>query len=88
MAQSKALAVIPNRQKLRNCLYQLNPQAEVVAEHLLEHGTITRVEAEAVYRIRHLPTRIFDIRAQGICIDSTTKHDATGQRYVRYSLAA
>lgn len=61
-------------------------QEHQVLNHLRRAGSITRVEAEALYRIRHLPTRIFNLKKSGVDILSTTKKDVTGQRYTRYTL--
>lgn len=64
----------------------LCPQAKLVLEHLYTEGSITGVEAEAVYRVRHLPRRIADLREHGYAIVSEFKRDPTGQRYVRYRI--
>jgi len=64
----------------------MTPQAQQVLTHLANHGPLTGVEAEAVYRIRHLPRRIADLRDAGFEIKSQHCRDATGQRYARYTL--
>lgn len=70
----------------------MSPQCTTVLNHLRKTGSITGVEAESVHRIRHLPSRIFELNRQRdekgrrISIDPTTQHDVTGQRYVRYFL--
>lgn len=64
----------------------VTPQAKLVAAHLADAGSITGVEAEAVYRVRHLPRRIADLREFGANIVSEWRKDATGQRYVRYAV--
>ena len=66
----------------------MTPQALEVLLHLRRLGTITRVEAENVYRIRHLPGTIFRLRTAGYVITAEQKRDLTGQRYVRYRLVA
>lgn len=62
------------------------PQTAKIASHLTETGTITGVEAAAIYKCRSLPRRIKDIRDAGVEIDGQIKHDLTGQRYTRYTL--
>lgn len=62
------------------------PQTLKIARHLDETGTITGVEAAAIYKCRSLPRRIKDIRDSGIKVGSEIKHDLTGQRYTRYTL--
>jgi hypothetical protein len=65
----------------------MTPQAMTILAHLMQAGPLTGVEAEQVYRVRHLPARIFELRNAGHRIHSAVKHDATGQRYTRYSIA-
>lgn len=67
---------------------ELSQQARLIGKHLLDHGSITGVEAAAVYRCRHLPRRIADLRAWQVEITTTLRKDATGQRYARYALGA
>lgn len=62
------------------------PQTLKIASHLNEAGSITGVEASAIYKCRSLPRRIKDIRDSGIEVKSETRFDLTGQRYVRYVL--
>lgn len=65
----------------------MTPQAQTVLTHLAVHGPITGVEAEQVYRIRHLPRRIADLRDMGFNIATTWHRDGTRQRYARYTLS-
>ena len=65
----------------------MKPQAELVLNHIRSQGSITGVEAEAVHKVRHLPSRIFEIKKSGIAVVTEFKLDATGQRYARYSEA-
>lgn len=64
----------------------MTPQAQTVLKHLADHGTLTGIEGEAVYQIRHLPSRIFEIKRHGVAVTTETKFDARGQRYARYSV--
>lgn len=61
-------------------------QTERILRHLLEHSSITHVEAAAMYKSRSLTKRIHELRERGYQIDSEWKVDHTGQRYVRYWL--
>jgi hypothetical protein len=63
----------------------MSPQCENVLK-LLRNGPVTGVEAEAVYRVRHLPRRILDLKQAGVAIKTTVCRDVTGQRYARYEL--
>jgi hypothetical protein len=62
------------------------PMVELIFNHLLSKGSITNVEAQALYRCRALPRRIADLKVLGMPITSVLKKDATGQRYARYEL--
>lgn len=62
-------------------------QPELVLDHLKAEGSISGVEAEALYKIRHLPSKVFALRAQGYEITSQFCKDHCGQRYVRYRLS-
>ena len=57
-----------------------------ILSHLIDVGSISFVEANDLYRVRSLPRRIADLRANGFQIKSEWKKDRLGQRYVRYSL--
>lgn len=66
----------------------MTPQAKTVLTHLTKHGALTPVEASTVYRIRHLPSKIFEVKKAGHPVKTTIKRDATGQRYARYEMVA
>lgn len=72
-----------NRQTIRT-----TPQLRTIAKHLKNHGTITNVEAHAVYGIRSVSSRIAELRKLGLSIAKDQRKDATGQRYTRYRLQA
>jgi hypothetical protein len=60
------------------------PMNRTILKHLLECGSITNVEAQAVHKCRALPRRIADLKEAGVPINKETRVDSTGQRYVRY----
>ena len=64
----------------------MTPQDHCVLKHLRVRRSITRVEAEAVHRVRHLPGCIFRIRGAGHTVSTEYHEDPTGQRYARYTL--
>ncbi len=66
----------------------LTPQAQKILGYLRTHGNISASEAATVFKVRALPRRIADIKATGVNVTSEFKKDSTGQRYVRYHLAA
>lgn len=60
-------------------------QVQLLARHLEKAGSITNVEAQAMYKIRALPRRIKDLEERtGLKVKRVWKTDLTGQRYVRY----
>ena len=64
----------------------MTPQVKTILTYLQKHGSISQAEAGLIYKIRALPRRIADLKAEGHTIKSELKRDATGQRYARYTL--
>lgn len=65
------------------------PQALTVLKHLKQAGSISGIEAQAMYRVRSLTKRISELRGVGHDIESEFKSDPINkQRYVRYHLRA
>ena len=62
------------------------PMSQMILRHLEDKGSITNVEAQALYRCRSLSRRISDIKSWGFPVKSILKKDVTGQRYARYFL--
>ena len=60
-------------------------QDDLILQHLQQVGTITGVEASALYRARSLTSNISRLRTRGYIIHSERKLDQTNQRYVRYT---
>ena len=58
----------------------------MILNHLIREGSISSVEAQALYRCRSLSRRITDLKQDGYSITSVLKKDVTGQRYARYEL--
>lgn len=67
----------------------MTPQAQTILTHLRKVGSITNVEAQAIYKCRSVSSRISEIdRHFGCVCIRTHRKDFTGQRYVRYTLPA
>lgn len=64
----------------------MKTQTDLILKHLKNHGSITGVEAAAVYKVRSLTSRISEIRAAGHKVVRVFHKDATGQRYAKYYL--
>lgn len=71
---------------------KLAPQTATILGHLEKVGSISNVEAQALYKARALPKRIseieefFAVTRPSHIVTRERKVDATGQRYVRYYL--
>lgn len=65
----------------------LSPQARTVLSHLRTNQHLTAWQAEGVYRIRRLASRVDELRAAGFEVCTEIARDASGQRYTRYSLS-
>lgn len=64
-----------------------SPQLRQIGTHLCERGSISQLEAEALYRVKRLASRIHELGRIGVNIRKEFKNDLTGKRYVRYHLA-
>jgi len=65
----------------------LSKQSNTVVSHLRAFPHLTAMQADGVYHIRRLASRIDEIRAAGYEVEKQTKEDAKGQRYTRYSFS-
>ena len=65
----------------------LNRQATLVRDHIRANSHLTSWQAEGVYRIRRLASRVSELRNAGYEIEKETQRDATGQLYTRYSFS-
>jgi len=63
---------------------RLKPQAQIVARHLREHGSITPKEARA-YGIDRLAARVLELRRSGWIIE-THYESHNGGRHARYRI--
>lgn len=66
---------------------KLSRQARLVRDHLKAEKHITSWQAEGVYRIRRLASRIDELIAAGFEVLKERQEDATGQPYTRYSFS-
>lgn len=62
-------------------------QAALVRNHLFTEAHLTSWQAEGVYRIRRLASRISELKNAGYEIEKARCTDATGQPYTRYSFS-
>lgn len=66
---------------------KLSRQAALVRDHLFTRGSLSSWEAEGVYRIRRLASRVSELKNAGYGIEKTRSTDATGQPYTRYAFS-
>ena len=59
-------------------------QRTKIIKHLRDFGSISPLEARAVYGIERLASRIDELRQSGHSITSNFKKDAMGKKYVEY----
>lgn len=64
---------------------KLTRQAALVRDHLYANSHLTSWQAEGVYRIRRLASRVSELKNAGYEIAKETQRDATGQLYTRYA---
>lgn len=57
-----------------------------VLNHLLNVGSLSQLEADELYRVKRLTSRITELKQHGVGIKVERKHDHTGKLYVRYTL--
>lgn len=64
------------------------PQSELLFDHLVSIGSITPVEALALYQVRSFHRRMSDLAQQhGVKFRKERKRDHTGRAYVKYHFA-
>lgn len=66
----------------------LTPMSKILMLHLERHKTISPAEAKAVYGFPKIARQIWELRQDGLNIQTELRKDPKGQRYARYSLVA
>lgn len=69
---------------MRNIKTNNSTQTQIVLDHFHKQGSISGLEAMALYRVTSLTKVISVIRAKGYEVVSLWKSDNTGKRYKRY----
>lgn len=65
---------------------RLKPQTRTILAHLQRSGTISPMEAFAVYGNMRLAAAIHDIRRAGYEVSTDIRKDAAKHTYARYSM--
>ena len=72
----------------RDIMIKLTKQ-QMVAGYLVEHGSISSLEAINAFWATRLSAIIFDMKKDGWIFDTTReKHEPTGSTFARYHLVA
>ena len=59
------------------------PQVDLLASHLRDHGSISPAEAKQVYGIERLAARMLDLKGT-VNYRAEYRRDAMGKKYARY----
>ena len=62
----------------------ISPQARLLVNHMVLHGSVTQREALMDMSIQSLTKRISELRTHFDIVADRRKHKTSGQRYVRY----
>ncbi|OQW34842.1 MAG: hypothetical protein A4E20_01310 [Nitrospira sp. SG-bin2] len=62
-------------------------QNRAVLNHIIMKGSISPLEADSLYRVKRLTSRIHELKKMGANIVGEFRKDNTGKRYVRYYIA-
>lgn len=57
-----------------------------IRKHFLEGRSLTQLEAIGLYGAFRLAARVHELKAQGMKIETTIKHDPLGNPYAEYRL--
>lgn len=63
----------------------MKPSSQRILRHLEAEGSITPMEALAVYSNPRLAASIYDIRRAGHKVTSVVKRDQMGHKYTKYT---
>jgi hypothetical protein len=62
-------------------------QCRDVLHHIIQKGSISQLEADSLYRVKRLTSRIHELKKLGVNLLGEFRKDLTGKRYVRYYIA-
>jgi hypothetical protein len=63
-------------------------QCHAVLDHVIRKGSISQLEADSLYRVKRLTSRVTELKAKGVSLIAEIRHDNTGKRYARYFIAS
>ena len=68
---------------------ELSPtnQCRDILNHIIMKGSISQLEADSLYRVKRLTSRIHELKKWGVNIIAEMRKDITGKRYARYFIA-
>ncbi len=79
-----------NLRNAANILARLSPtnQMKLVLNHIIMKGSISQLEADELYRVKRLTSRITELKQLGVALIAEMRQDNTGKRYARYFIAS
>jgi hypothetical protein len=88
-AENVSLSVF-NIRRASHILSTLSPtnQLKVVLNHIIMKGSISQLEADELYRVKRLTSRITELKGLGVAVVAEMRRDNTGKRYARYFIAS
>lgn len=63
-------------------------QMKAVLNHIIMKGSISQLEADELYRVKRLTSRVTELKKLGVSIVAEMRRDNTGKRYARYFIAS
>lgn len=79
-----------NIRRASHILGTLSPtnQCKAVLNHIIMKGSLSQLEADELYRVKRLTSRITELKQLGVAIIAEMRVDNTGKRYARYFIAS
>ena len=62
-------------------------QCNPILNHIIMKGSISPLEADSLYRVKRLTSRVYDLKRLGVNLIAEMRKDATGKKYCRYYIA-
>lgn len=62
-------------------------QCNPILNHIILKGSISPLEADSLYRVKRLTSRVYDLKRLGVNLIAEMRKDATGKKYCRYYIA-
>ncbi|MGL5935052.1 MAG: helix-turn-helix domain-containing protein [Cetobacterium sp.] len=90
MEETVVIPSVYNVRRAAMILSTISPtnQCRDVLNHIIMKGSISPLEADAIYRVKRLTSRVHDLKKMGVALVAELRKDITGKKYARYYIAA